>query len=755
MNNKKISQDKKTYSVAILVFIFLTTIIGYLCFRFYRELQSTVKSENQGYMEEISKQMATNVNNAINSNFSMLNSLSIVLEDTSIKTFSEFDGFLNHQRENWELGKILLLDGKGKAYDSLGNLVLLNNDEYLIKTIVNHEPAMSTSQLINGKEYIVFTQPVELKEISGIKMVGIATTYDSKTFDTLLSMSAFDGKGYSNLIEKDGTIVIRSSSSTAVEFGYNIINSMDKSKLTGVKDIEDLKSKIENSESGQVEFTLDGAHEYLVYTPLKDYEWTLLMFVPVSVVNEKSSLMLMVTLLSCAIITIGFSLLIFTLMLTFYRNKKKLEKIAYEDKVTGGNTIEKFYELVNKTLDLNSKESYAIIYINIKKFKMLNEQFGSKSCNDLLRCIEKGISKNLLSDEHIGRIAADNFSVLIKYQDEKALVERLDRWMKSFQEEMEFLGLFWFVTTMEFGVYVKEEERMPIAYMINRAKLSLTELNCELKGKYNYAIYDESVSILLKREQDIEDQMEDALLNNEFEVYLQPKYIVSTEEIGGAEALVRWINPREGMILPMEFIPLFEKNGFIIELDLYVFEEVCKTIRLWIDQGKEPLKISVNCSRMHLKEVNFIDRYIGIAKKYDVPLKYLEIELTENVVFANVEKLSQIIQDIRDAGFGCSMDDFGSGYSSLGLVQEIPIDTIKLDKLFFKNSSKESNRTESIVSSVISMSKKLEILTVAEGIEYKEQVEMLRRLGCDFIQGYYYACPMTIKEFERLAFLDD
>lgn len=223
-------------------------------------------------------------------------------------------------------------------------------------------------------------------------------------------------------------------------------------------------------------------------------------------------------------------------------------------------------------------------------------------------------------------------------------------------------------------------------------------------------------------------------------------------KIGGAEALVRWMSSTEGMIYPDEFIPLFERNGFIVQLDLWVFDQVCTTIHTWLDRGLEPIKISVNCSRFHLRNPNFLNSYREICERNRIPAKYIEIELTENTVFENVELLTQTINEIHKMGFGCSMDDFGSGYSSLNLIQDIPVDTLKLDKIFFKNGIKDLQRTESVVKSIITMSKALSMQTVAEGVEERFHVDMLKRLGCSYIQGYYFARPMPIVEFERLTF---
>ncbi|MEG0074639.1 MAG: EAL domain-containing protein [Eubacterium sp.] len=748
-------KDRRIYQTIILVFALICMIIGILCFQYYRHLQNTVKTEGSEYMQEISKQMETNVSKTINDNFSILKTMSAVIRTSNITSHDQLRTIVQDHRKNWNYQKIMLIDENGIAHDENNNAIVLGNDEYLQDAVVGGKESMSVSQVIDGKESIIFAIPFQNIEILGTKIAALAVSYDLSTFDQILSMTAFDGKAYAHIIRRDGTVVVRSSSPNVLKTGYNILNSLSSAQIIDKKTIEDIKKEIADGKSGQSEFKKNEAHEYMMYTPLVGQNWTLLTFVPAEVVNAKSEMLLKITMLLCAFITITFSLLLVALTLVFYRNKCKLENIAYVDPVTGGNTIQRFYELAGELLENSQKQDYALIYVNIEKFKVLNEQFGRDACNEILCSIINGISSDLEANECIGRLFADNFCILVKYKNKTEIVKRFEHWGELFSLYMKKKNLVCLPFVIEYGILVIENESMAIVHMIDRAKLSLTESNCELHGKVRYAIYDENVHHILFREKQLEDMTEKAFKNGEYHVYLQPKYHTKSEKISGAEALVRWINPEEGMIYPDEFIPLFEKNGFIVQLDFYVFEEVCRTIRSWIDKGWDQIKISVNCSRIHLKNSMFLDKYIEIAEKYKVPRHFLEIELTENTVFENVEYLSKIIAKIHEAGFGCSMDDFGSGYSSLNLIQDIPVDTIKLDKVFFKTNPKDMDRTESVVGSIISMTKKLSMETVAEGIEERSQVEMLKRLNCDYIQGYYFAKPMPIEDFEKLAFAEE
>lgn len=264
---------------------------------------------------------------------------------------------------------------------------------------------------------------------------------------------------------------------------------------------------------------------------------------------------------------------------------------------------------------------------------------------------------------------------------------------------------------------------------------------------FNWIGYSDSKgNIKISKRKNIEDNMEHALENNEFIVYFQPKVELKTNKIAGAEALVRWQNSKKELIPPNEFIPIFEKNGFITKLDIYVFEEVCKTIRKWLNEGINPIPVSVNLSRMHLQNPNFLKKYKEIQEKYEVPADLLEIELTETLVFENFEQLKKVIDDIHQMGFSCSIDDFGSGYSSLNLLKEIPVDILKLDRIFF--SKKNDKRGNSVIEFIISLAKKLNMTTISEGVETISQVEFLRKADCDLVQGYVYSKPLAKDDFE-------
>lgn len=740
----------KSYRVTIGAVVVLIVLLSILCAQYYRALQSTIKNESHEYLLEIAKQVSGNASRNIVDNFAVLGTIATVLKSAGIKTYKELQPEVLAQQTFWNFKDVLLIDVRGNAYDAYGNIVTLSGDEYLREAVVKRRRSMSPSELIKGTECIVFVIPVQGLNVNGTDVHALAATYALDSFDKILSVQAFSGLATAYIIQKNGATVVRSSSGHAPLEGYNLLNSLSEASLEDTS-LSAIKADIAADKGNAVTLTINGKRFYMAYVPLESREWYLAGFVPVDVVNAKSEFFMRVTLLLSGAITLAFTALVAYQMFMDSRHKRRLEEIAYVDPLTKGNTIERFYEVAAELLSRSGKPLYALVYVNVEKFKLLNEEFGRRACDGLLCCIHDGIKENLSDKECLGRLFADNFCALVAIKNEASLEARFEQWYEGAARHQEIMGGMWMAPIIECGVFILGNDSLPFPHMIDRAKLALRETSTELRGKLRYAVYDDAIRRQLFREKHLENMMVDALSDGDFCIFLQPKYKTDSETIGGAEALVRWANP-EGMIFPDEFIPLFEKNGFIVQLDLWVFEAVCRRIRAWLDAGITPVKVSVNCSRVHLKNPQFLQRYVGICQKCGISPEFLEIELTENVVFNDVTHLSKIIDEIHKAGFGCSMDDFGSGYSSLNLIRDIPVDTIKLDKVFFRNGVRDLARTESVVGSILAMSRSLGMITVAEGVEERAQVDMLKRLGCDYIQGYFFARPMPVVEFEKQFF---
>lgn len=430
--------------------------------------------------------------------------------------------------------------------------------------------------------------------------------------------------------------------------------------------------------------------------------------------------------------------------------KLRIRRTSYIDRVTEGVNQRYLREWLKTTLKKND-DALCLVYMNLAKFKAINDLYGYEKGNDLLRLIYNCIKRELSPAERCSRISADNYIIIMRYESAELIEKRLkkiaDRINECFNADMEKN----YRLSFSAGVYLVTDRTLGFSVMADRANIARKNTAEQAHNIIEIAFYDEKDRQEFLREKEIEDKMESALANGEFVVYLQPKLDLDRNEVEGAEALIRWNSPEKGLIPPIQFIDLFERNGFIKKIDLYVFETICKLMRKWMDEGTPLISISVNLSRLHFLEKNFLEQFDEIRQKYDVPAEYLEFELTERTVFEETEVLgvlTEAMNRMRALGYRCSLDDFGSGHSCLNILKELPIDVLKLDRGFFIGQYNEQSRV--IIRTIINMAKELDMKTVAEGVDTPEQCYFLRESGCNMLQAFLYKRPMPIEEFEEL-----
>lgn len=421
----------------------------------------------------------------------------------------------------------------------------------------------------------------------------------------------------------------------------------------------------------------------------------------------------------------------------------RLKYLADYDELTGVFNRSHFFAATREMLLLNPDDSFALIRFDINRFGLVNTYYGLEEGDKVLRFLAEEMTKAAKRIEKctFGRIESDVFGVCVKYID----TDQLESFFTQTKRILDDYGLD-FDLIPAFGVYLIVDPEMDIEQMFDNACLAAKRC----KGSYlnNYCYYGETMSEAVEKEQEIVNRMGSALEAGQFEIYLQPKVNIRTEIIEGSEALVRWIDPQRGIIPPSEFIPVFESNGFITKLDYYVWEETCKVLRRWLDEGRRLTPISVNVSRVNLYSTHLLDSICALTDKYDIPRRYFNIELTESAYMDNQEAMSRIIDGLRSRGYTVMMDDFGSGFSSLNALKDIPVDVLKIDQRFL-SSGRDTERGKCIIRSVVEMAKELDMAVIAEGVEKRDQVEFLRSIGCDFVQGFYYARPMPVEDFEK------
>ena len=435
--------------------------------------------------------------------------------------------------------------------------------------------------------------------------------------------------------------------------------------------------------------------------------------------------------------------LVYAIKMRVDKHREGIEKMLLVDEVTGGDSRAAFYIKMDEVVKNNPPNTYTVALLNIRNFKLINNNVGFLEGDKILKNIYYEIEKHLNKGEFLCRSEIDNFFICMKENDEEIIKRRLKEieidinkceWEYSSKYSIQFA----------FGLALVEDTSMDHRTIMNYARFSCSNYKKTREFKNYSKIVEE-----LSRENRLNYMFENSLKNGEFKVYLQPKMNIKNNRCRGAEALVRWIHPEEGMISPGEFIGLFEENDKIIELDFYVFEEVCKIIKSWIDNDKNVVPISVNLSRKHLKNTVFIDKFVDIKNKYSVQDGLIEFEILESVALDDekINILISILDKIHQNGFLCSLDDFGSGYSLLSVLSELRVDTIKLDRKFFRDF--EDERSKNVIESFINVCERINTKVVAEGIESKEQLDYLRKVNCELVQGFIFSKPIDVESFEK------
>jgi len=429
------------------------------------------------------------------------------------------------------------------------------------------------------------------------------------------------------------------------------------------------------------------------------------------------------------------------------RFAKSYKRLAYVDETTHGNTVNKFEE-VSASLFSKTPSQYFFVVYDLAHFKMVSDALGQSEGDAIIKRVYDLIASCLSANETLGYLGDAKFAVMVMAESNDSLYVRLRKiWTLLSGVDSRNLG--------EYSIEIHtcavkwDDPKIAVAVMVNRAMLAFQNPHADFLEDIDCYIYNDECRKELARQQDLEKRMQTALRNKEFVVYLQPTIKLANGDICGAEALVRWIHPGEGLIAPSEFVPLFEKNGFITEIDLIIFKEVCLLINRWLSQGLTPPVMSVNISKTAIKRYEVFHRYEQIVRETGVPVKYLDFEISERVAYKDIDVVQKIIEKIHGWGATVAVDDFGCQYSNIRGLGLLQFDSIKIDRSFFSDGFPEDSRKTTLVKGVINLAGALGLSVIAQGIETQPQVEALKHLDCSFIQGYVYSPPITIQNFEQ------
>lgn len=412
------------------------------------------------------------------------------------------------------------------------------------------------------------------------------------------------------------------------------------------------------------------------------------------------------------------------------------------DTLTGLYNRQSFFQCADDFMKKRPEEQFLIICSDIRKFKVINEVFGLDMGDKVLRLVAKALSNYCEGRGICARIGANSFAVCIPEKDYNA-----DVLMQEISEIIKTLRIKYPIIS-HVGIYRVDDRLLTVSAMCDRAIMALNSVKSDYQREAVY--YDDALREKMLWEEDVLKDLKQAFEQNQFVIYLQPQFNHKSRKIIGAEALVRWQHPEKGLLLPSVFIPLLEKSGLVTKLNVHVWELACKQMQIWKKEGKEPISISVNISTKDFFYVDIYEVLTGLMEKYQLSVSDLKLEITESAFTVDLGKQLDMIEKLQNAGFIIEMDDFGSGYSSLNSLKDIPVDILKMDMEFMSKSDRY-NRSADILRMVVAMAEKLNMPVIAEGVETREQADFLGEIGCNIIQGYYYAKPMPVSQFEAMV----
>lgn len=617
---------------------------------------------------------------------------------------------------------------------------------------------------MNGEVYIskaIYSEPDE-KMVNAIaapiygdykRIVGmVAGICDTRSYNNLIDMS-FGGKendsnGY--VLNSDGEVIMSGENALGdyvpmgdLFFSSDILAGVEESVRNSVKD-----NFAKVGGTGIVKSVCKGEKYVAYYSGMSGFDnlHYLLIFKENVVAAEQNHYTMM------NILMYAFFVLILIIVITAYivivrvsfrrltKANEEVSRIAYTDSITGYSTWDKFV-LDAKSLLRHEYRRYALVSFDIDKFKAINDMYGHEEGNRVLKLIADTVNRNLQDGETFSRINSDNYYILMLYSSDSDTARRIGSLIQAIEYEITE-----FVPVLSFGIYRITDKSVSIRRMGDLADIAKRTVKYGDASAYTF--YSESMLEKMREEKRIENEMQTALDMHEFCVFYQPKVSLDGKvNLTGAEALVRWI--KDGTVIsPGKFIPLFEKNRFIVKLDYYIMDQVCQKIKQW-ESYYPHLLISVNMSRAHLRDPQFVEKLNDICLSHGVSTSSIEIEITESAAYGSLDVLTAVFKQLRDYGFHISIDDFGSGYSSLNMLKDLPADVLKIDRAFLAESN-SNKRANDILGYVIRMAGSLGMHTICEGIETDEQAKLLGGLGCEMAQGFYFAKPMPSDSFEEI-----
>jgi EAL domain-containing protein (putative c-di-GMP-specific phosphodiesterase class I)/GGDEF domain-containing protein len=571
------------------------------------------------------------------------------------------------------------------------------------------------------------------KELIGL----IGGAVELTTFQKIVSNIKIGKSGYAFIINSNGEFIsypdkrmlLRKNNSSVTLNSENTVEYMLKHQSGYVKAV-----------------SITGVPVSIAFEPIKNTPCILGISIPDSEVQDLYNSVREAQIYVFLIMILGILVSLSVEMFVLHALSIKLNKEADYDKLTTLLSQTKFEQLSEQLIVKNSQSEFIFIDADIRGFKVLNQTYGTEKTDAMLILFSNALKHAV--EKYTGYICrgyADRFYGLFIIEDQHHAMNIFRSKLKEISREIKKSDIVFYI---KFGIVFskKNEENISVQALTGKASFAKSTIRNNLL--YQYAAFTPEMQLQINEEREIESRMEKALADKEFFVIYQPKISLKTEKIIGAEALVRWNNPKFGIMPPSKFIPTFEKNGFIVNLDFYVYDQVFQFIQKQLDEHKPVVPISMNMSRNHTNPERFMSRFNAIFKKYTIPPFLVEIEIIERTSETGKLMLLETTKLLHKHGFNVAMDDFGSGESSLNMLNTIPVDILKFDQTFL-NPNNYTEKTSGLITKLVELGKQLDKKTVFEGVETKEQIDFLKSIQCDQVQGFYYSRPLKEDDFLR------
>ena len=730
INIKKRLRTLDIFSICLTLFLFTIAFAMSQVFisTFKHTMEERMHEEANTYKEQIERQ--------VDRNFQMLNTMASMISTYGLEQKEDFhQALVRADMENeFQTFGFYGIDGEGV----LTKPCYGNGLQEIAQEVLRGKKIVSNviSEENTEKKVFVFGVPV----YRGEQVVGALMASDvvDAFSEWMEEESLFDGKGYVHLLDQKGNYLIHGSRMVVEEK----VETIMVSPYLNAREQAVVREAMQKMKKEEFSFVYRNVEYHALLTPIESNGWYLLCINSLQNVNKNVYIVAHVAAIFFVLIV---GLFIFTLVYGYRMMKtmnRNLKKMAYYDSLTEAYNMYHFKELAREAGNL----SYAIAVVNVRQFKFINEIFGKEQADHLLQYIARKLQEVVGEGEFFCRESADSFYVFLRESEEEVLQARMNHALQQITDLKKDKN-FHYHLIMNCGIAVSEPDGS-VEEVMTRALFALAK--AKQANQQAIWLFDTTLHEQEQIDNFIESHAREALECEEFELYLQPKMNVQDDSLGGAEALVRWVNAEGTFLYPSSFIPLFETNGFCADLDMYMFEKVCQCLQKWIADGYQPVPISINQSKLTFYEENYEQRLSELLEKYQIPASLITLEILEDLVIDDLSDMNARLERLKKKGFKISLDDFGTGYSSLNTFGKLKIDEVKLDRGFLLETEKEGcGSTRMIMEEVVRLAKKLSIATVIEGIETEEQAAFVKSIGCDQGQGYYYSKPISAEQFTK------